>query len=249
MRRKRRNRGNWMPVLGHFETDNAEGNHHFSDFLIPPQQVRANTGEFGSVTFGPIPLIPDFTLEPDVTLGAQPEVSLHDRISGNAWSLQRIVGKAHLSCIAAGAAQPSTEIWTNVLVQLGFLVARADDNVQAVCDLTGFESDPMQAANSQNPWIWRRQWVLGNPQGDDTSFRQRSTADYGSVADGPHIDSKVKRYIPREHRLWMVLSARGFNPLIGTAVTDPDNVQPAVQGSVDLRVYGQLRRGKNTSSF
>lgn len=233
-----------MPVLGSRITD-GEDTYAFSDRVFPPLQVLASNGT-GPVTSLPFPLIPDFT---DEQSSADIGSSLHDRVSGNAWLLQRIVGKIHLGAYAAAAAGSAAAIWNNVYVTAGILVARAADENQAVCDLSSFESDPQQVDNAANPWVWRRSWILGNPLGDNIRYPQTNTGMYGALGDGPHIDSKVKRFITREHRLWMVVSARGFDGRATTQVSGPDGDQPFIAGTMDLRVYGTLRRSKNSSAF
>lgn len=235
-----------MPVLGHRVQD-GEAVYHFSDFFVAPTTVPQSNA-LGGVNVITIPIVPDFTAE-ESRVSQDDAASLHDRVSGNAWTLQRIVGKAHLQCIANDVARPASEVWNNIAVTLGFLVAASDDTDQNNIRLQAIEKDPQQVDNASNPWIWRRTWILGNPAGDTNVWFTNSTAEYGSVADGPHIDSKVKRFINREHRLWLTIQARGFDPRIFVDVTGNPETQPACGGLIDLRVYGSLRRQRNGSSF
>lgn len=249
MRRKRRSRGLWMPILGHREV-NGEDAVAFTDSLIAPVQISTDSSLGDTQIVAPRPLVPDFTQEQfQNNTAADAGASLHDIASGNAWLLQRIVGKLYLKCDPNAVTGPASEIWTNVFVTAGFFVARADDDNQSVASLTGQESSPMRVDNAMNPWIWRRSWILGNP-GQDANLRYSptSTADYGSVADGPHVDSKVKRFISREHRLFFVVTARGFFRDFVNMLGEPGD-QPLISGTLDYRIYGSLRRAKNSSSF
>lgn len=244
--RKRRNRGNWIPVLGHRDIQ-GENEYAYSDFYIDKAGLNVlPSGAQGGAQFGPIPIVPDFSLQQDAP-GTDGGASLHDRVSGNAWMLSRIVGKAHFQCVSSSGEGPATA-WPNILLTMGFFVARSDDQNQGLCDITGLEADPTQVDNATNPWIWRRSWILGSPASAAVNSFPFTTAGYGSVADGPHIDSKVKRFIPREHRLWWVVNARGYSP--DTLTVDGDiGEQPSYGGILDLRIYGALRRQRNTSSF
>jgi len=237
-----------MPVNGHRVQQDTSA-YAYADIPIDLTQVTPSTVD-GPVAVGPRPLIPDFTQEqfPAAAVGDQ-QASLHDIASGNAWLLQRIVGKIHIQCIAGAAQSPADQVWNNVYVTFGLLVARADDDLQSVCDLTALESEPQNIDNMMNPWIFRRSWILGNPSGDGQQWFPTSTAEYGSVADGPHIDSKVKRFISREHRLWMVCTGRGFDPRILVSVGGDAELQPQFGGTFDYRIYGSLRKARNTSSF
>jgi len=243
MRRKRRNRGTWMPVNGHNEVgDGATA--EYADFRVSIQNVPTDGG-FGPGRLFPIPLVPDFTEEQDVAGLDQ----LRDIVQGQSWLLQRIVGKIHLKCVSRGVPVSPGQIWPNVFVTAGFLVCRAQDNDQSIDDLTAQESDPTHRNNAMNPWIWRRSWMLGHDNelfGRD--WAQNTTAAYGSVADGPHIDSKVKRLITREHRLWFTMAARGYDPFTLT-VNEEQELQPGVDGIVDLRIFGSLRTQRNKSAF
>lgn len=246
MQRKRKNRGNWMPVLGHIENV-GEDSFHFADQTFFSDPVNVNDA-LGPTSVGPRPIVPDFTEEQD---GADGTNNLHDIVAGNAWSLQRIVGRVHVGIIAptAGAHE---EIWPAIFVSAGFFVARSIDSLQGVADLTTLEAEPQHVDNAMNPWIWRKSWILGNPL-STTSLGNaawpRTNSFYGSVTDGPVIDSKVKRFISREHRLFFIISARGFNPRFVNEVQGEPADQPGFHGTLDIRVYGSLRKQKNSSAF
>lgn len=245
MRRKRRNRGTWFPVLGHIVGDLQEEFYPYADARIFTDPVPNDNVDGGSQR-GPLPLIPDFTPEQSqntADLGS----SLHDRVSGQAWLLQRIVGKIHLHCRATEGTNP-LEVWEAIYVTFGILVARSEDDAQGVCDLTAKEADAQHVDNVMNPWVFRRSWMLGNESVVSPLSFPCTTGQYGSVLDGPHIDSKVKRIISAEHRLWYVVTARGYNS-VSTDVSGSTENQPSVAGLFDYRIFGSLIRNKNTSSF
>lgn len=244
MQRKRRNRGTWMPNLGHLEST-GEDTAQYADLRLELGNVPAAGGQ-GAAVLPPIPLVPDFTEEQTASGSAQ----LRDQVSGQSWLLQRIVGKLHLKVLNIEAYVAGAS-WPNLIVTAGFLVARSIDGDQAQIDLLSEEHDPQDRRNTMNPWIWRRTWMLGNPAAlavPGRTFPLTSTPQYGSVADGPHIDSKVKRFISREHRLWFTMSARGYDPL-DLEMTSLEPFQPRAVGILDYRIFGSLRNQKNSSSF
>lgn len=243
MRRKRRNRATWLPVLGHTEVA-GEDTAVFADFRIETASLGTTVI---STQLTPFPIVPDFTEE----LGTDANAQLRDAVSGQAWKLARLVGKLHLAVTPQAVTVDPTAQWKYVYVVAGFFVARSVDQAQGSVDLGFDEFDPAGKDNVTNPWIWRRSWMLRNPGLEDNAFDNgtpTTTSGCGSVADGPHIDSRVKRFINREHRLFFTLTARGYSGeevALGGGAT----IQPKVTGLLDLRVVGSLARQRNTSSF
>lgn len=173
--------------------------------------------------------------------------TLQDIIKGNEWRFRRLVGKAFIS---AATATVGATAYTLADVGLGFIVCDTDDDGAPRTDFNSV--NPLSQDSMEDPWIWRRRWLL-NPHGDirwntpvttDTTNNAAawgfpaSTAGYGSVLDGPHIDAKSNRIIHRSERLFVVLAARKFNPQIGsvTAVADFE-----VNMLLDYRLLGSLR--------
>lgn len=248
VRRKRRTKYTWFPTLGDNQGEGATL-YTKNAIRIPQTAGFSATGKPNILVF---PLVPDFTEQTGIgAVAANPQ--LREIVEGQAWLLKRMVGKADLWLVGRGVGNPA-QTYAFVQVTLGFFVARAADQSPSQVDMTSDEVDPMQRDNTMNPWIWRRTWILRNPQVTNigTEFTDitipSSTMQYGSVADGPHIDSKVSRRITREHRLFAAISVVGGDPNHVTA-TASDAQQPAVEGWLDLRILGAMRRNKNLSSF
>lgn len=230
-RRFRRKGGIWLPTLGTRWTGGEE-TYHESAFQIFTSQVP------NSRTFGPVistyAIVPDFSFQPSEAPAGR-QATLNDRTSGNSWFLDSIVGNIFLK--AYDFSQDEGQ-WNYVQVAAGFFVSRSDDLSDAGPDLYEEELDPMNVDNIQNPWIWRRMWILSNPAGtgvmrDDFPISNAEMA----APSGPFVQTKAKRIIRREHRLWFTIAAMGWN---GESIsTVPLSTQPAVAGIADLRVVGR----------
>lgn len=182
--------------------------------------------------------------------------TLHDIVAGQEWKLLRVVGKAHLAY--GGVWSSGEEALHSPLateVALGLIVLRTDEEGNLETDIE--EHNPLAQEAADDPWVWRRKWILGNstfhegnsvplsnpsPQEQANFFITKNwpcnTELMGSVADGPHIDQKTRRRIGREERLyWM----------IATRMWDPANLWPGafnapgfVTYNIDNRFVGRL---------
>lgn len=246
-----------MPLLGHVETNESDS-FAFSDLRIP-ETIVPITGAAGGAQFGPFPIIPDFTQE-QATVTNDLAASLHDRVTGNAWLLQRIVGKLHLNITSATLDSGTTDssVWKSVFLKFGLFVARTEDFDQNSADLFADEASPCHVDNAMDPWIFQRSWILGNPLHNAVAntFEPRrvlwptnTSAVEGGLHCGSHIDTKSKRLISREHRLFGILEGRGWDPAILEMAPGTESAQPSFSGILDLRVYGSLRNSKPGSSF
>jgi len=221
----------------------GEESYHDASFNILTSQVQ-NQRSLGP-TSQVVAVVPDFTfIHSEATQGRQ--ATLADRTSGNSWFLDSIVGQCH---IKAYDFSPDEGQWNYLQVTAGFFVARSQDGDDGSIDLFTEEFDPMNVDNIQNPWIWRRTWILSNPAGtgvmrDDFPIANSEMGDLS----GPAIHTKSKRIIRREHRLWFVISAMGWN---GDSIQSvPLSTQPAVAGILDIRVFGRtIKNIRNGSSF
>lgn len=193
-----------------------------------------------------------FPLTFDVTEGAFEHAgttsqTLRDIVQGNEWRLRRIVGKAHISSWhgALGSAYPSI-----IDCALGFIVSNCNDDGSPQTNFD--EVNPLSIDSMEDPWIWRRRWVL-NPWPDtdvNTSSSQLrwdhrdypgSNSRYGSVADGPHIDAKTARVIHRSERLFAVLAARRIGAFGNEDPPLPGYADTGINMLLDYRLVGSLK--------
>jgi len=255
MRRRRRFRGTWLPNLGSFvsDTDNSAGRRLSVD-------VAAN----GNTTVGVIPLVLDHPQEPDLL---PQDAGLNDFV-GNEYVIRRIVGKVFVQLNTFGL-DGNTLYDRPVVVTAGLFIARASDDSDAgagdlpIGGLGALVNNyrPDNVNTIREPWIWRRQWVLGDPGAqifatESTDGLQPATlrswgwpstnAHYGSIQDGPHLDAKTRRRVTSDDRLWFAVEARNFPEGTTAAAVDP---VPSVLAKIDYRVFGALRKARNRGNF
>lgn len=243
MRRRRRTKYTWLPVIG----TALEGAGGFIDKWGRDFIVSGSTDGAGLV----VPLTADLPRNEDIV--SADEGVLSDAI-GQEWFLKRLVGKCFVHFDNPGAAQASI-----IKVTAGFFVARADAGTATVpigataTWAAGFAPtvynayDPEANATIREPWIWRRTWLLGNPAiVTDTNWPKgifpAHNAGFSSSLDGPHIDAKTARRISNDDRLWFAASCCTL-PL-GDAVGFAD-----ASIHLDLRILGALRKAHNRGVF
>lgn len=253
-RRIRGSNGTWFPILG--SSWSNEGN-TFDDVSFNLQTGNALTDKSLGTNVVTIPVTRDYTPINQASSDAINNLpTLRDFTEGQDYILKRIVG--NIDAFVVSQSNPtlpwsSNDFWSYIKVAAGFFVARADDLDQSLPDLTREEIDPMDSKNSQNPWIWRRVWILGNPAmrepvgaGAVTTDGISTTRGFGPSDRANGIDSKVKRRIRREERLWFSLSMVGWN---GVQATVASNDQPQVNANLDIRIFGKMVKGRNSSTF
>lgn len=236
MRRKRRNRSTWFPVLG----SESGSNEVLSSVYTTQVEVALNYGVNHQIT----PLIPDYTWDPSFQTGAN-DGTLRDYVEGQTCVIERIVGKVYAAAEQIAGSGEGFQTPRVVCACAAVAVLPVDDGGIPLTDADGAEVNPLMAENLDKPWLWRRTWFLGNLLGSDIQpvNYPTSNAGYGSVAEGTHIDTKgVKRAIQRGQRLFMIFATQDVT-------AGEPNEQIDVQFGVDVRVLGQLRRAKNRSLF
>jgi len=245
MRRRHKAKVNWMPVLGSILQDESGDTVHIAARYLG-LQASPNASDAGTPQTEA--LVPDYTSQPndDGSVGQ----TLRDFTEGQDWFLHRIVGKLHITVKNVSNATDRSVVWSRLLVSAGFFVARANDDSEGTPDLVADEQDPQAIKAIRNPWIWRRTWVLGTPgvQSNVSGTYPTSNVDYGSVADGPHIDAKSKRRILRNQRLWFAWSIRGCDQDFITVSGIADD-QPQAEAVLDYRIVGAMRKARNVSAF
>lgn len=244
--RKRRQRVTWFPTTGTHPSE--------QDALSGIAFQLGITVATTNLT-GVLPLTYDYPQEdPDL----DPKVDTLSEIVGNEYVLKRVVGKM-LAHVETG---PGNTDFPAVLFGAGLFVARAD----TVTGPNGADSPigtpaeidenygPLSPATIREPWIWRRTWILGNPVARFTlttgapvgtaSQFPSTTAGYGSIQDGPHVDAKVQRRVSQDDRLWLAVSARLY-PITST----PPDTSITLKAYFDYRILGSLRKARNSSAF
>lgn len=256
--RRRKHRVSWFPNLG---TAYGDENPYITTTqqleLIPELSSSSQPGQVsGSLLC--VPVTQDYTQSPDISGTVE---SLRDFVEGQDYLLKRIVGSCHAYVNPQVNSTTVGETWPLLILTAGFLVARAIDADQTAVGLDDADVDPYARQNIQQPWIWRRQWLLSNP-GAAENHSPSTTGRYagipsgipstnltrGTLREGSFIDSKIARRITKEHRLWFSATAQGLS-LSDLTMSGARNLQPIVQLLLDIRILGAMRRGKNVSSF
>jgi len=171
--------------------------------------------------------------------------SLEDVVKGNEWRLRRIVGKSFIWVLGDELDSPAVQ---GALVDcaVGFIVCKTDDD--GTPDTWFPEVNPLSQFSADDPWIWRRRWLLNPYSASDVrdstvslmnNFPYAdipgSNINCGSAVDGPHIDQKTARRIHRNERLFCVVAAR---PHTVNFVDDYGAV--VLQYLLDYRLLGSL---------
>lgn len=252
---RRKNQGTWFPIIGSSWTDEGDTYNDVS-FTLDTGQVGVDRA-FGASQIV-TPLTRDYTqqnIPSSLALIEQP--TLRDFTEGQDYILKRIVGNC--VCIVQSNQNPISGYgraswWKYAKITAGFFVARAADDDQTLPDLSLLDVEPSISNNSQNPWIWRRSWILANPANSETvaagviSEDELSTnRDMAGENVGPYVDAKSKRRVRREQRLWFVLSAIGWDGTRGSV--GGGSTQPNVVCNLDVRIFGKMVKGKNASDF
>lgn len=250
-RRKRRG-GVWLPVYGNSIFGNA------TDYVAGNQGSVIVDTTNGEITVDAWAPTFDYTENPWGTQTNAGNETLHDLVTGNEWRLRRIVGKFFASFSTPLYAETAdVRPWPAAEVGFGYIVLKTDEEGNPLTDIN--EVNPLVMESVDDPWIFRRKWIIKNGLVNDYLVTQSgttnkdywhlnnvsrhypgSTAEYGSVADGPHIDQKTNRRISRQERLFAMVATRAFNPT-GVDVSDwTDYYDPTVYYSLDHRFFGGL---------
>lgn len=247
VRRKRKTKYIWLPTLG-AEIINAVDLTESNGF---PFSCTGGPNSQLPAAFALFPLLEDTPQEVAVT--ANPDPNIADFI-GTDYVIKRIVGKCNIVAFQSAADTPPT-----LAVTAGMFVARADDTnalnpIGAATTPQALPNyDPNYVDNIREPWIWRRTWLVSNAASTNAAtnaYRSTITTNvqYGSIQDGPHIDAKTGRRVRNDERLWFAASARPVTT-DGTEFSALPGAVGTVNGYLDIRVLGALRRARNRSNF
>lgn len=244
MRKRRRPTVNWLPVPGILtDPNNAFGRINGTTFALTV--FGQPTAGVGGINTAFLPLTFDAPGQSRFLAaagaGAQGIVSLKDYLQGSAYRLRRIIGMCSVQHRSTGTPQGPTSP-PGCIVGAGFIVLKCDPETGDPLNSANInEYSPLQAANVEDPWIWRRVWHLGSgSQGDgsDTDlllgFSPDSSRQFGDVRSGPHIDQKTARIVGLDERLFFIISTKALALL--TAYTN-DSI---VAGYLDWRLLGSV---------
>jgi len=239
----------WLPVQGRDFSSGVEGTSYgngVGGVLEIPNDGTIAT-QFQDVTF-------DYSDSASAQEGVF-DKTLHDLTSGSNYRLRRLVGKFHAGVL------PDFEASENGVqscdVAAGFIINRTDPDGNPLVSASIGSADqtqfgPLSEDAAEDPWIWRRRYFLsacypmqsygsGSPGvdaktianvfGDQPQYPQ-TTAGYGSVADGPHIDQKTARVIGPQERLFFWVQGRSLRS---------DAPVCFMPYQVDLRILASLR--------
>jgi len=148
-----------------------------------------------TATTGLIPVVIDI---PGTAIGGLDTLS---DIENSGYRLRRIVGKCFLS-INQVSNNDAAGLW---LIAAAFIILKVD-SAGTPLDTTVAAYDLFSIDNDDSPWIWRREWILQNTASASAEDWPHTNAEYGSVADGPHIDQKTARIVSQNERLFFVAS-------------------------------------------
>lgn len=257
IRRRRKRKYTWFPVQR--TTVRTEG------------EVTETVGIDGSVGVdGTAPAIQIYPLVPvdapreNWGTGSDTDISSLNDVIGNEYVVERIVGKFFAT---TQIANNDLSIIAGAWITLGIFVARADESTPSL-PLGGVQSTLIETINSfspqavatvREPWMFRRSWYLGARPTRATidavaqkvpqswaAFPQ-TTAGYGSLQDGPHVDVKSVRRVRQDERLYAAVAVERL-PL-GLDVSADPNLEVVARWHFDYRILGALRRSKNRSNF
>lgn len=197
----RRRRVQWLPstVTNISAAGAGNANFYFDTISIPSTNEERTSALYT--------LVPDYPASAIRAAGQIP--SLGDW-EGSAYRLRRLVGTFQAAMSNTQPPQGSDSPIACVLTAC-FMVIRVDEAAGAPLRAPDAYS-PQRLDNIQDPFIWRRSWVLQNDfsgvsVGTQSSYQfARSNVEFGDVRSGPHFDCKVGRVIKDEERLVFIVS-------------------------------------------
>jgi len=228
--RRRKPKVVWLPATNANTLDTQNSRAGYQRFIL---NVAGDPGDFATAI---IPLVIDGQFD-DPT---DPAASLAD-VESTGYRLRRVVGKIWAACRQQAVGAPPT-----CLLTVGLIVLRTSAITGSQIDANPAHYSPADIDNWDDPWIWRRSWLLTNSrattaantiQGSAATAIQSSTnySQLGGNADGPHVDQKTARIVGSEERLMLVATSMVVDSG-GDAQSTND-----IDVITDLRVLGSMR--------
>lgn len=256
MRRKRRSNGLWFPVIG------TDGGTDAGDYDYRAAHLEYQTGTaFGGGAAANMSVVVvngltfDKPVQPEET-GGQYDLQA---LIGNSYFLKRIVGKLSLLPFSnADAGAPAF-----IKIGAAFYVARQEEQPADVSanvpvgwsqsvGFPGMNYDCLAAHCANDPWIWRRTWILpnvGQTAADRWTAGPVSNTAFGSVLDGGHVDAKTKRVVKQDERLWFTTSVQPWPLVPGNRTSVYADISGFVMVDLDYRIFAQPIRARKSGSF
>jgi len=255
--RRKRTRGTWLPLLGtpSGETEVDGSSAAFNTVSTVPLD--------GTPTLGILPLTYD-TPQEGTTLSSASDTLAE--IIGSEYICKRIVGNVVFHNDTAYALATVVDAPEAIQITAGLFVARAGSenedqgtsapvgwsNTDLTNDLQNYGPD--HPAAIREPWMWRRNWILGSTRRIDllrsstgslsygASVHPDSTAWYGGgMRDAGQIDVKSRRRVGQDDRLFFIYTARQWP-------TGSDQVG-AIKCNLSIRIFAQLVKARNRGTF
>lgn len=237
-RKRRRFKGIWLPP----SPVNSIAGQVTGGLIASPSANAIKSGTLaipGALGFGAVrdsALVGDLNSELVVGEGALAVAGYQSGTMADlsfGYSLRRIVGK--FACFIE-QDNVADDVAGTFVITAGIIVRRVDENGDPV------ENDlfPDSYEAWRDPWVWRRSWVLQNAGatpgavgGWQNCIAPAANWQYGSVADGPHVDQKTRRTIKSEERLFLDVSGIALNG-------SEEQITTAVNYVYDFRFFGRV---------
>lgn len=180
-RRKRRARPLWFPPIGvNFTIGEAIETVGFSTFSA----AVFGSGAVNNVEF---PLTFDFGQEAILADAAAGQIRTLADIMSSAWRLRRIFGNIYATFHPSDSGRGDTTLTTYpaCMFSAGLMVRKVGNTGVPATDV-----DPLHRDDYDDPWIWRRTWILGQDARFRryTGFNAAGVGFNGTFSTGPYQD-------------------------------------------------------------
>lgn len=188
------------------------------------------------------------------TLGVYQKFALN-QTNEFAWRLKRIVGDLFCAYGSLNTGEQDLGAFPGILVAAGIIVRRVDGSTgRPTEDSEGQEVDSLE--NNADPWVWRRNWILGSrstnalraAHGAATNYGNtidqaismfpNTNTEYGSALTGTRVDQKTNRRLGPEERLFLNVTCRPL-PLSAASVFDAE-ADSLIYLNFDYRLLGSV---------
>lgn len=211
---RRKPRVLWLPTFGDTSVGESGGASQATGI-----RFGGSVPSDGAILVDAVAVTWDYTPSATASQGfGTQDYTLADFAGNMSYRLRRIVGKCFCA-VSPGADGGAAVNMRTVQIACGFIVGRADPAGAINTDIQVV--NPLYQDSAEDPWIWRRTWLLGNKSYQawteqtavtypEAQFPNTNIA-YGSVQDGPHIDQKTARVVGPDERLIFMVAVRQFS--------------------------------------